>query len=435
VFLYMAIPHLGCLVVLGLVAHLVLHQTRRGDWAFYGAALAATGSWFFVSTGWLTYADSWYLLGLLIVSFLPSRWLLAATCLIEPFIDDRFVLMLPLAFVVRLIALDRIATERWRPALIDLAVIAGLSVPYVLVRLLLLRGTDTASASYLTTRLAELRMDIPWTRYLDGAWIGIRAAWALVFGAIALLIKRKQKIAWIGLVVVVVLSTVIGLTAAADIGRSMSSLFPVALLGLLLVAQDRPEWLKFGLPAILAINLLTPASNVISLFTEPIYYLYTEIDRFENPPPDLNPLAYVQQGEALLNQNHMDDAKPLFEAALTLDPENVPALTDRAALYFRQNDLERATADVDTAARIAPNQPDVLLVRGLILSKQGHRESALAAFQSALDASAANWPNRQACQSFITQLQNAQPTPPKPAQPTAPSTPAIPGLGPSDFHL
>ena len=56
----------------------------------------------FVSTGWLAYFDSWYVLGLLVATFSGSRSSprpQPACC--APWIDERFVLALPLVVLIR----------------------------------------------------------------------------------------------------------------------------------------------------------------------------------------------------------------------------------------------------------------------------------------------------------------------------------------------
>ena len=98
---FLALPALGCLFVLGYVAHLVRRES--GGWwvAFAAAALSGTTSWFFVSTGWLAYFDSWYVLGLLIAAFGRSKIATGLACLLTPWVDERFVLTLPLLLVIR----------------------------------------------------------------------------------------------------------------------------------------------------------------------------------------------------------------------------------------------------------------------------------------------------------------------------------------------
>ena len=52
---FFALPFVGCLLVLGLIAHIVLRETESALLALLSSMLAATTSWFFVSTGWLGY--------------------------------------------------------------------------------------------------------------------------------------------------------------------------------------------------------------------------------------------------------------------------------------------------------------------------------------------------------------------------------------------
>lgn len=85
-FVYLILPHIGCVVTLGWVAKLMLDHTGSGWIAFLGAVMIGTTSWFFVSTGWLAYFDSWYILGLLLASFHRSHWLLVASCILVPWI-------------------------------------------------------------------------------------------------------------------------------------------------------------------------------------------------------------------------------------------------------------------------------------------------------------------------------------------------------------
>ena len=70
---FLALPSLGCLLVLGYVALLVRREGGTRWTAITATALTGTTSWFFVSTGWLAYFDSWYVLGLLVATFSRSH--------------------------------------------------------------------------------------------------------------------------------------------------------------------------------------------------------------------------------------------------------------------------------------------------------------------------------------------------------------------------
>src|SRR5205085_5282339 len=102
----LAVPFLGCLATLGYIAHLVLREGERLSAAFATAVIFACCPWFFVSTGWLSYEDSWTVLGLLLIAFGRPRVAIVLACAFEPFIDERFVFGLPLAVVMRCVFFD-----------------------------------------------------------------------------------------------------------------------------------------------------------------------------------------------------------------------------------------------------------------------------------------------------------------------------------------
>ena len=126
---FLALPHLGCLAVLGAVADIVYRDSADRKAAFLSAALAGTASWFFVSTGWLGYFDSWYVLCLVLVSFTESRAVIVAVCIVAPWIDERFVFALPLCLVVRSLYFQLSRSAQTKELQID-AILA--SVPVLL---------------------------------------------------------------------------------------------------------------------------------------------------------------------------------------------------------------------------------------------------------------------------------------------------------------
>ena len=135
---FLALPSLGCLLVLGYVAHLVRREGGTRWSAILATALSATTSWFFVSTGWLAYFDSWYVLGLLVATFSRSPYAAAAACLLSPWVDERFVLALPLVVLVRGISagmLEGGISKRFRS---EGMLFFALMVPYCSLRLIAL---------------------------------------------------------------------------------------------------------------------------------------------------------------------------------------------------------------------------------------------------------------------------------------------------------
>src|SRR4051812_47558674 len=74
--LYFALPHLGCVAALVAIAGSMWRMTRAVLATAAATLLAATASWYFVSTGWLAYFDSWLVAALVLASFANSRWVL-----------------------------------------------------------------------------------------------------------------------------------------------------------------------------------------------------------------------------------------------------------------------------------------------------------------------------------------------------------------------
>ena len=176
---FLALPHVGCLLALWLSAWLTYERLRRWWPTFYATALLAALPWFFVSCSWLTYFDSWLILGLLAAAFVPSRWALGAACLATPWIEEHFVLALPVTMTVRATALGQIETGNRQDMLRDLATVIATSVPYLMIRLVAWLDGDVYSSWYLAVHMREVRK-IPFQRFVDGLWSGYRVAWLIV---------------------------------------------------------------------------------------------------------------------------------------------------------------------------------------------------------------------------------------------------------------
>jgi hypothetical protein len=119
----------------------ILTVLRRRGVPFFDACLAAVilgaGSWYFASVRWLGYYDSWLVLALLVVAFGRARWTVWLACLWAPWVDERFVLAVPLAFLCRWLMRPRDGEPAplaafWRR---ELAGPAGLIVVFMVVRL------------------------------------------------------------------------------------------------------------------------------------------------------------------------------------------------------------------------------------------------------------------------------------------------------------
>jgi hypothetical protein len=400
--LYLALPHIGCVVVTAYAAHLMLRQGASWPAAFFAATLLATGSWFFVSTGWLSYVDSWYLLGLLAVAFSPWRTTIALTCLLEPFIDERFVLTLPLVFVIRQIYFERLDRAHLRAALIDAAVIAAPSIPYIALRLFLLRSADAGSNLYLQERLHELRhIPMPWYRWLGGWWAGLRCGWLLVIAAVWLQFRRRMPGSAVVLAGICAVTIAMALLIAADIGRTNSALWPAGLLGLFLLLRWRPRWVRCGLPALLIVNLLLPANNVIMAVSRPVNSFFTELQHYRHPTGMMSSAAWVQAAESEMGKQRWAQARQALDIAVRLDDQSAEALAIRAIFYFNLNQLDRATANADAALAIDPKSPDALFIRGAIYGRRDDPKNAARLLQAALDQAPPDWPHRSQCRALL----------------------------------
>jgi hypothetical protein len=401
--LYLALPHIGCVVVTAYTAHLMLREGANWLAAFFAATLLATGSWFFVSTGWLGYSDSWYLLGLLAAAFSPWRTTLALTCLLEPFIDERFVLTLPLVYVIRQIHFDRLDRRHLREALIDAGVIAAPTVPYLALRsLALLRSADAGSGHYVQWRMNELKsVPVPWQRWLDGWWEGLRCGWPLVILAVWLQFRRRLPLSAVVLAGVCAVTIAMAMLIAADIGRTNSALWPAALLGLLLLLRWRPRWMRYGLPALLVGNLLLPANNVVTFYSEPVNSFFTELERYRHPTGMISSVAWL---ELAMEENLRKDTRGELhdlDIAVQLDEGSTQALVNRAIFFFNFNDLDRAITDADAALAIDPKSADALFIRGAIYSRRNDPKDAARLLQAALDNAPPDWLYSAACRALL----------------------------------
>jgi adenylate cyclase len=92
-----------------------------------------------------------------------------------------------------------------------------------------------------------------------------------------------------------------------------------------------------------------------------------------------------------MQQPHMDEARDLFQRAITLDAEYAPAWAGLATLHAllyewwgsRGEDLAEADRESRVAMELAPDLADAHLARGYTLSNQGRYEQAKPHFEAA----------------------------------------------------
>jgi hypothetical protein len=376
---FLALPHLGALLVIGLITGLTLREGGGRAAAAATAALMGTTSWFFASTGWLAYFDSWYVLGILVLTFGRSPVSRVLACLLTPWVDERFLLSLPLCLTVRAVHRGQLgsggAGGPWR----DWALCGAAVLPYLVARAA--AGDESGLSAYLANRLSKDHD--PW-RCLAGVWAGLRVAWVFVAAYLYVAVRTARGI-WKPVVLLVVPATAVGmLVLAGDYSRSMSMLLPAALLGVWLSFADgdasgapatsgapRPRHGPALLAGALALNLLLPAQHVVGAFVSPIYYVHHEIERYRNPPPYLT-------GEAQLRQGQQQESA---------------------------GDLAGAIASYDAAIALSPRGWAVYAQRGIARSKRNEWQAALADYRRALDLAPADWPHRAEVEKLAAQAE------------------------------
>jgi hypothetical protein len=249
----LVVPWVG-VVALTIYATVILRRRRSGlSFVAGGTLLFAASSAVLVPTGWLGMNDGWAWFGLLAVSFGRSRLAIPLACLLCPWVDERFLLALPLAWIVR-------CQDRSEPVISRSLVQLSWLAPYAAVRmgfdlgLLAHRGRQ----SFFHGEAWELVHRIP---YVPIAWwMALRAAWVPVCAALWLAPTPARRTA-LGLALAATLLA--GPLVASDMSRSAAMVVPVLLLGCLELDRRSPGRAPQTLLLLGAANLLIPAAHVV----------------------------------------------------------------------------------------------------------------------------------------------------------------------------
>lgn len=272
----LVIPWLGVLALVSWVATRLLGTL--GDWRYAagGTLVFACTSACLVPIGWLGMNDAWIWLGLLVVAFSESRAALVSACLLVPWVDERFLIGLPLAWAVRIVS----GTERL-PTARSLVWPVMLVLPYAAIRIGLggAPWAEHVERSFLKDQIRTSLQSLPYAPL--AWWMGLRIAWAaVVYGILAL--YRDDR--WI-VSAIAAATAGISLLLASDMSRSIAILCPLAMLGLVELARRRPA----EAPRIAAwagvIALLIPAAHVVYHTIAPIDNLVFELVRLHRFHP------------------------------------------------------------------------------------------------------------------------------------------------------
>lgn len=270
------VPWLGLLLLLTLFATLVLRRLDDRWLALLGTVLLGTTSATLTVTGWLGLNDAWYASALLTLAFVRQPAALVIAAFAGPWVDERFVLALPLALWVRATVLK----DGWRPRFVLPLVAAALGFYGVVRGLNLLHVPTAASGQYLRSMLdGACREWLPWVSL--GWFMGLRAAWLLVVIALGGECRRADLSPGLFWPLALTLGPMLAITfLGADTGRTSTMLLPLLLLGLerLLALRGLADTRRF-LGWLVAANLLMPAMQVTDRSGDIINLLPVEVFR------------------------------------------------------------------------------------------------------------------------------------------------------------
>lgn len=401
--LYLALPHLGALLALAAAAWFTLRATRDAFAALCATLLVATSSWFFVSTGWLAYFDSWLVLALLVGSFSPARWLLLLVGLVAPWIDERWVLALPLCLAVRSLALPAPDTTTRAALLHDALALAVGSLSYLAVRFgAELSGTRATSGSYWQNR-PLLPASLPILGF--GLWNGLRLAWfVLGLAVLSAGVWRGHRRVALG---VCAATLALHLCVADDLSRSASVAVPLVVAAIIALWPTASPARRRTLALLAGANLLLPAQHVIAAAGTPAVYhavpilsFSAELARARHPPEFAHPSVYNRRSLDHFQNKALDRALASAEIALRFDPHHAKAIANRGILFFVGGRTAEGRAELDRALALAPDLYDARMQRAAFRQQAGDLPGALDDVRLALRAMPADWPRRQDAVNF-----------------------------------
>jgi hypothetical protein len=270
----LALPWLGILCATTYTA--IIFRRKLNDWRFVtgGTLLFATTSAVLVPVGWLGMNDCWVWFGLLAVGFGRSKWALPIACLLCPWVDERFIVGFPLAWMVREIAMNQNfrLSSLWS---------AGWLLPYTVVRLWLAAqnaASNRATEQFLISQFHQIIIIGPFVPL--GWWMGLRAGWiAVIYGIWTVPDQRRPWM--IGAALITVMASV---ALAADLSRSIAILIPLVCVGCFNFVDNFSIAAPRAMFALGLANLLIPAAHLTYTKIDPISPLPIEIYRCLRSP-------------------------------------------------------------------------------------------------------------------------------------------------------
>ncbi len=265
----LALPWLGLFAATTYAAVLLRRRLDDPRFVFGGTLLFATTSAVLVPVGWLGMNDAWVWLGLLVVAFGRAPWAAPLACLLCPWVDERFIIGFPLAWLVA--RLERSEPLFGKPTLYALWL-----VPYALIRLTVSRHDAAASEStavFLHLQVTQSLQLLPLVPL--GWWMGLRAAWVAVAYALWDLPRTRGALA-----AAILLGTLgISVLLASDLSRSAAIATPLVLAGCFALARRHPAQAPRLMLILGVINLIIPAAHLTYVHIDPINPLPIELIR------------------------------------------------------------------------------------------------------------------------------------------------------------
>ena len=242
---YLTLPWIALVALVWLVVHYALRAGLTRVEALAVGVLTGTSSAFFSASCAVGYFDPFYLIPLLFVCYARSPVLVLGACLLGPWVDEKFLFMLPACGLVR---------WSWQPQRRWVWQAALALAPYCLARLAALGMGDSSFSRQIEMQAAMFPHYAP--ALPQGWWFGFRAGWvAVAIGGYAVWreLDRRER----GLFAASLVGAVAALSFLAwDTTRTIAMLLPLLLAGL-----SQPG-LRRALPWLAGANLFLPAAYV-----------------------------------------------------------------------------------------------------------------------------------------------------------------------------
>jgi len=404
-----ALAPVGSVLVLGFIITVLRRRSVGFPEAAMAAVILGSASWYFASLCWLGYFDSWLVLGLLVVAFAERRWPVWLACVWAPWVDERFVVAVPLALLCRY--LFRTCVSRPPAARFwwvrEFAVPAGLTIAFVFVRLGLLSGQSGQNAT-VAGYLGGLSLrEVPWTRVLQGVWEGLRLSWFFVVAAVILSWPQRGRAVALAAMIVAVMG--VGLGTAQDLSRSMMLIMPAGLFGAILVFAAAPRWLPVVLRVCAGGALLLPAHLVMSDRVNPISGLFHELTAFRTPPPMIMPEFYELNAIRAMERGDFSQAESALTVAIKLAENPSEPYKQRGMLRASQGLWGKAREDFSAMVLCDPQNPEAWFFRAQSGLALGDRPGASSDMEQALQLAPDDWSARPDVARFLQRLGRPSP--------------------------